>query len=176
MTDNKVNVNAVLNADCIGLRIHMLRQEKGLTLQELGDLVGVGASTIRKWETGMIKSIKSYNMSKLTEVFGVTPAYIMGWTDDRQQGLPGSYDRVKQVDELQEQLKGLHNINTQAMQKYLLKIMSQINASIASTNSSNKEEDELLAIYRKLGARDRIKLLNFAIELEENCQPEGETE
>lgn len=155
MTDNKINT--FLKNDIISQRIHILRQEKGYTLQELGDLVGVGASTIRKWETGMIKSIKSYNMSKLAEVFGVTPAYIMGWTDDRQQGLPGSYNRVKHFEELQEE------------------IQKQANAILKNINSS-KEENELLTIYRKLGARDRIKLLNFAIKLEENAKPEGETE
>ena len=170
MTDNKVNT--FLRNDIISQRIHMLRQEKSYTLQELGDLVGVGASTIRKWETGMIKSIKSYNMSKLAEVFGVTPAYIMGWTDDRQQGLPGSYDRVKQYEELQEQLERLQKIKLKQISEYL----ETVEASIISTGSPNKEENELLTIYRKLDARDRIRLLNFAIGLEEKAKPEGETE
>lgn len=40
----------------LGDRIHYLRTEKGYTLQELGDMVGVGASTVRKWETGSMSS------------------------------------------------------------------------------------------------------------------------
>ena len=32
----------------LGDRIHYLRTEKGYTLQELGDMVGVGASTVRE--------------------------------------------------------------------------------------------------------------------------------
>lgn len=32
----------------LGDRIHYLRTEKGYTLQELGDKVGVGASSLRK--------------------------------------------------------------------------------------------------------------------------------
>lgn len=32
----------------LGDRIHYLRTEKGYALQELGDKVGVGASTVRK--------------------------------------------------------------------------------------------------------------------------------
>ncbi len=39
----------------LGDRIHYLRTEKGYTLQELGDMVGVGASTVRKWETATSK-------------------------------------------------------------------------------------------------------------------------
>ena len=33
-----------------GAIIKQLRLERGLTLEQLGDLVGVGKSTIRKWE------------------------------------------------------------------------------------------------------------------------------
>lgn len=43
----------------LGDRIHYLRTEKGYTLQELGDMVGVGASTVRKWETGYIKTLRT---------------------------------------------------------------------------------------------------------------------
>ena len=35
-----------------GDRIHFLRNNLQLTLQELGDKVGVGASTVRKWGDG----------------------------------------------------------------------------------------------------------------------------
>ena len=49
----------------LGDRIHYLRTEKGYTLQELGDKVGVGASTVRKWETGYIKTLRTDKMQKL---------------------------------------------------------------------------------------------------------------
>lgn len=51
----------------LGDRIHYLRTEKGYTLQELGDMVGVGASTVRKWETGYIKTLRADKMQKLSE-------------------------------------------------------------------------------------------------------------
>lgn len=51
----------------LGDRIHYLRAEKGYTLQELGDKVGVGASTVRKWETGYIKTLRTDKMQKLSE-------------------------------------------------------------------------------------------------------------
>lgn len=41
-----------------GQRIKHMRQMHGMTLQQLGDLVGVGKSTIRKWEEGIITGIK----------------------------------------------------------------------------------------------------------------------
>lgn len=51
----------------LGDRIHYLRTENGYTLQELGDKVGVGASTVRKRETGYIKTLRTDKMQKLSE-------------------------------------------------------------------------------------------------------------
>ena len=42
----------------IGERIKRLRSKKNMTLEELGNQVGVGKSTVRKWETGMIANKK----------------------------------------------------------------------------------------------------------------------
>lgn len=36
------------------------RLELGMTLEEVGDLVGVGKSTVRKWESGMIDNKQWY--------------------------------------------------------------------------------------------------------------------
>lgn len=65
--------------DTMGDRIHKLRQERGLTLQELGDRVGVGASTVRKWETGMIKSLRTDKVANLANALNTTTEYLMGW-------------------------------------------------------------------------------------------------
>ena len=42
----------------MGQKINQLRLQKGFTLEELGNLVGVGKSTVRKWENGMIANMK----------------------------------------------------------------------------------------------------------------------
>lgn len=62
----------------LGDRIHYLRTEKGYTLQELGDKVGVGASTVRKWETGYIKTLRTDKMQKLSNALGTSVDYLMG--------------------------------------------------------------------------------------------------
>ena len=43
----------------IGNIIYQRRMEMGLTLEEVGKAVGVGKSTVRKWEKGMIKKAKN---------------------------------------------------------------------------------------------------------------------
>lgn len=55
------------------------RLELGLTYEELGKMVGVGKSTVRKWETGMIENIKRDNIVALAKALNVSPALIMGW-------------------------------------------------------------------------------------------------
>ncbi len=35
----------------MGQKIYSLRIQKGLTLEALGNMAGIGKSTVRKWET-----------------------------------------------------------------------------------------------------------------------------
>lgn len=63
-------------------RIKQLRQEKGLTLEQVADVVGVGKSTVRKWETGMIANMRRDKIADLAKALGTTPAYLMGWPEE----------------------------------------------------------------------------------------------
>ena len=65
----------------MGEKIYSLRKEKGMTLEELGNKVGVGKSTVRKWENGMIANMKRDKILKISEVLGVSPGYLMGWEE-----------------------------------------------------------------------------------------------
>ena len=64
-------------------RIKELRLEKGLTLEQVGNIVGVGKSTVRKWETGMIANMKRDKIASLSKALGVSPSYLLGYTTDR---------------------------------------------------------------------------------------------
>ena len=66
-------------------RIKALRQEKGLTLEQVADVVGVGKSTVRKWETGMIANMKRDKIADLAKALGTTPAYLMGWKEEDEE-------------------------------------------------------------------------------------------
>ena len=63
-------------------KIKDLRLEKGLTLEQVANVVGVGKSTVRKWETGMIANMKRDKIASLAKALGTTPAYLMGWKED----------------------------------------------------------------------------------------------
>ena len=66
-------------------KIKELRQAKGLTLEQVALVVGVGKSTVRKWETGMIANMRRDKIAALAKALGTTPAYLMGWEDDAEK-------------------------------------------------------------------------------------------
>lgn len=66
-------------------RIKKLRQEKGLTLEQVANVVGVGKSTVRKWETGMIANMRRDKIADLAKALGTTPAYLMGWPEETRE-------------------------------------------------------------------------------------------
>ena len=66
-------------------RIKELRQARGLTLEQVADVVGVGKSTVRKWETGMIANMRRDKIADLAKALGTTPAYLMGWEEEEPQ-------------------------------------------------------------------------------------------
>lgn len=66
-------------------RIKDLRKAKGLTLEQVADIVGVGKSTVRKWETGMIANMKRDKIAALAKALSTTPAYLMGWNEEESE-------------------------------------------------------------------------------------------
>lgn len=55
------------------------REELNLTYEQLGNMVGVGKSTVRKWETGLIENMRRDNIVALSKALNISPAIIMGW-------------------------------------------------------------------------------------------------
>lgn len=69
----------------IGERIKQLRLEHKMTLEQLGDKVGVGKSTVRKWENGMIENMRRDKIDKLANALNCSPGFLMGWDKDMNQ-------------------------------------------------------------------------------------------
>ena len=129
----------------MGQRIRDRRIALELTLDELGKRVGVGASTVRKWETGYIKDMRSDKIQKVADALDVTPAYLMGW--DESQSV--SVEQVQTNNGLIGQANAPVYINGENTPVQL-----------------SKEETELLRIYKELSVRGRMQLLTKAMDLE----------
>ena len=62
----------------IGTHLRYLRERKGLTLEEVGNYLGVNKATVQRYESGEI-DIKRIVAIQLAEILGSTPSEIMGW-------------------------------------------------------------------------------------------------
>lgn len=63
-------------------KIKELRLSRGMTLEQVANIVGVGKSTVRKWETGAIANMGRDKIALLATALGTTPAYLMGWEEN----------------------------------------------------------------------------------------------
>ena len=63
------------------LVIKELRTKHNLTQEELGAKLGVKKSAINKYENGSVENLKRSTIQKLSEIFNVSPIYIMGLED-----------------------------------------------------------------------------------------------
>lgn len=63
-------------------KIRILRQQRGLTFEEIGDYVGVSKATVLKWESGKIQNMRRDKIVKLAEILRVSPAELLGYPED----------------------------------------------------------------------------------------------
>jgi transcriptional regulator with XRE-family HTH domain len=61
----------------IANKIKARRLELGLTLEDVAQAVGVGRSTVRKWETGMIKNMGRDKIAALAAVLELNPVELV---------------------------------------------------------------------------------------------------
>ncbi len=62
----------------IGDKIATRRKELGLTLEEIGSAVGVGKSTVKKWESGYIANMRRDKIAALAKILQLSPAEFIG--------------------------------------------------------------------------------------------------
>ena len=61
----------------IGQKIKKARLERGLTQQELGDMVGVQKSAIAKYENGRVINIKRSTLQKIAKALNIRPSELL---------------------------------------------------------------------------------------------------
>ena len=63
-------------------RLKELRKSKGMTLDELAELIGTSKQTIHRYENGIITNVPPEKVESLAVALGTTPQELMGWEDD----------------------------------------------------------------------------------------------
>lgn len=120
------------------------RKKLGLTYEEIGKRTGVTKSTVRKWEKGMIKHIKTDKVILLAKVLEVEPMLLLDSNDysisesKKPLNIYTILDKIK----FEEQIKRIAKINN-IEDPYLLmqgvfKIVQEFHKEILD-NESNTE-------------------------------------
>ncbi|MCM1191980.1 MAG: helix-turn-helix domain-containing protein [Butyrivibrio sp.] len=123
-------------------RIHERRLEKGITLAQVAERLGVTEATAQRYECGNIKSIPYEYMCVYGEILNCSPCYLMGWEDKKTQNVEspkilqyyeqlndmGKHEATKRVAELTE------------VPRYVKKDTNYVNAAHADDYINAPEE------------------------------------
>ncbi|KST94098.1 XRE family transcriptional regulator [Lactococcus lactis] len=112
------------------------RLEKKMTLEQVGKLVGVGKSTVRKWENGMIENMGRDKIVALSKALNISPLDILGLTDDEsvEPIIEKTIQKMKQLEESRQKIV-LDTANSQLkeQEKETAKVISLENKKIQQT-------------------------------------------
>ena len=64
------------------IKLKELRKSRGMTLDELAELVGTSKQTIHRYENGIITNVPPQRIESLANALGTTPSELMGWDDE----------------------------------------------------------------------------------------------
>lgn len=134
----------------MGEKIKLHREQMHMTLEELGNKVGVGKSTVRKWENGMIANMRRDKISKIAYALCISPAYLMGWTDNPDPNYQYSNEYVAEL---------AANANRN-MRNMVMKAFNPVNHSKEESNTNPKLE-EWIAFFNELSDNQRDEAIEF---------------
>lgn len=66
----------------IGELIYSRRKELGLTLEDIGNFVGVSKSTVKKWESGYISNMRRDKIALLAQILKIEPTKLISETPE----------------------------------------------------------------------------------------------
>ncbi len=124
-------------------RIHERRLEKGITLAQVAERLGVTEATAQRYECGNIKSIPYEYMCTYGEILNCSPCYLMGWEDKEEPPKImqyyellndiGKHEATKRV----EELTYIPQYTKKNEEDYL-----KVNAAHARTDIEPTDEDQ----------------------------------
>ena len=108
-----------MNENKLAERIYLLRKAKGLTLEQVAQKVGVGKSTVRKWETGMIANMKRDKLASLAAALDTTPMFLIDWEkeEEKKNDLIADFIiRLRTDSQFKETVENLYKLDGEKLQ------------------------------------------------------------
>jgi len=129
-----------MNDSDFGKKLQLRRKELGMTLEDVGQAVGVGRSTVLRWEKGMIKNMRRDKIAALAKALQMSPLEFIRFRTD-----PNLQLSVKvSSDEDQQRLEALHQNPKLRMLFDIQKTLtdSDLNAVLGVVNAIAKERGD----------------------------------
>lgn len=101
-------------------RMKSRRLAMGLTLEEVGAVVGVSRSAIQKYEKNVIKNVYTNTVELFAKALHCSPAYLMCWTDDPLEGMHPTDEKVIVQDDEAEILQAWREATDSARESALM--------------------------------------------------------
>lgn len=108
----------------VGNNIKRARKEKGLTLKELGEKIGLTEATVQKYESGNIKTIDVELLANIAKVLGVTTGTLANWEEkydvNPKENIVHSGKQYGEIAKIYSQLTPGHKMAVLNLMKNLL--------------------------------------------------------
>lgn len=148
-------------------RIAELRKEKGLTLQQVADAIGVGNNTISRYETGK-REPKLETWFKLSDFFDVPVSYLQGIGNSRdyEQNINSfKKDLYKSIsDNLRKQLGTNNEQLTYAFASVFVESFVNIfDAAIKNVDMGTYLKDRYVSLAKKMNDYNKINEINAMV-------------
>ena len=125
----------------IGQIIYDRRKELGLTLEDVGKAVGVGKSTVKKWEDGYISNMKRDKIALLAKVLDINPVVLVSSGNSMNVSLPSMVE-----DKAEEYVSSLY-LPTDERKKLTKEMLSKFEAlSVIGMKKAIERIDELVVL------------------------------
>lgn len=91
-------------------RIRVLRKKKGLSLEQLAEMIGTSRQTVHRYETGAITNVPHEKIEALARALGTTPSRLMGWDNEDRLSSLNYIEGTKLSDITKRRLPVLGNV------------------------------------------------------------------
>lgn len=88
----------------IGRRIRIKRENTGMTMKQVAEIIGVTEATFSRYESGHIGNVPLSRIEAIAKVFNCTPAHLMGW-DEKQNERIEDFKTIKLMKEVSDYLQ-----------------------------------------------------------------------
>lgn len=105
----------------IGTKIKNARQAKGMTQEELGEILGVQKSAIAKYESGRVVNIKRSTLKKISDVLDIPPFELVFGEKAEQ---PGDGELSARKKAFMQKVEGMSDAQIERLEQILALVES----------------------------------------------------